>query len=337
MSFWEDCPGPHWSDWFWSVFSCSGLAFAQPIRRYPLDQPEKTSECSFFMAKPTDSKEIVDFLSKNFTITENAECALPEERLTRGIQSDWIVVIAKDKGVIVGTVISRALGSLSFQTVIQSQPKRSKFSSTDYIDFFCVAPDYRKTGVGSDLLKYIDYYSSERGRPIHFFQKELSPLYVIPPLWNGTYIYRETNQVGAVHQTTRIHISTSQKKRDMFQDLKITFLNPKSSLDSRYFVYDCGNFKVHAAITNTYHLYKNCPLGELLFYSVEETTEKIGEKAIASAIEDIIEFSGYRHILMDESVPHLKQMNWKRDASYFIYAYNVNPGKFFSVKPEFWF
>jgi len=335
MSFWEDCPGPHWSDWFWSVFSCSGTPFAQPIRRYPLDLPQKTSSFSLTLAKSADSEAIVEFLTENFTITQKAVCALPVDRLTRGIQSDWLVLIAKENGAIIGTVISRPLGSMSFQTIVESQLKRTKFSYTDYIDFFCVAPDYRKSGLGSDLLKYIDYYSSERGRPIHFFQKELTPLYVIPPLWHGTYVYREIQQAGSMN--TRVQTFSNQKKREIDGQFKITFSNPKASVDSQYYIYDCGNFKIHAAITNTYHLHQNGTMGELLFYSVEDCSEKLEEKNIAAAIEDILEVSGYKYILMDISVPHLKQMNWKRDASYFMYAYNVNPGKFFSVKPEFWF
>ena len=336
MSFWNDCPGPHWSDWFWSAVSCSGIPLAQPIRRNMIELPiQQKKTVSYYLAKPNDSSAIVEFLSNNFRITEKSVCCLPVERLARGLQLDWIAVIAKEKDVIIGIVISRFLGSLVFQSVIDSEVKHSKFTSADYIDFFCVAPSYRKTGVGSELLKYIDYHSTQKGRPIHFFQKELSPLSTLPPLWYGNYIFREILQHGI--SNPRVETYSVQKKRSIQNTFTISFINQKSSQDSKYYIYDNGNFKLHLAITNTYHMYQNSWLGEVLFYSVEESDDTIQNKNIAAAIEEVIEAAGYKYILMDESIPHLKQFNWIRDAPYFLYAYNVNPRKFFSVKPELWF
>jgi GNAT superfamily N-acetyltransferase len=336
MSFWKESPGPTWSDWFSSLVACTGTPLAQPIRRYPLAlSPPASDTIQYCFAKPNDSPSICEFLSEYFQITQNSICCLPVERLTRGIQSDWIVLVAREGNKIIGTVISRLLGSLVFQIQMDSEQKQSRFSSADYIDFFCVHPDYRKSGVGSELLKQIDFYASERGRPIHFFQKEITPLFVIPPLWHGTYIFRECVLSGSTNR--RVNFFHHQVKRNPKTRFELQFANPKSSQDSRYYVNDCGNFKVHLAITNTYHMYQNAWLGEVLFYSVENADDTVQEKNIAAAIEEIIEAAGYRYILMDESIPHLKQFNWIRDASYFIYAYNVNPRKFFSVKPEFWF
>lgn len=335
MSFWKESPGPHWSDWISSLFSCSGVSLAQPIRRNPLALTTYAESVTYSLAKSTEASTIVDFLSEHFKITQNAKCCLPVERLARGLQSDWIMVLAKNEGKIVGVVASRFLGSLMFQTLIESELKQSKYSSADYIDFFCIHPDYRKTGIGSDLLKSIDFYSSERGRPIHFFQKEIIPLSSIPPIWYGSYVVRQI----ILGNTTnpRISLSQHQLKRKIQPEFTISFANPRASQDSRYYVNDCGNFKIHLAITNTYHIFQNAWLGEVLFYSVEDADEEIPLKNIAAAIEEIIEIAGYQYILMDESIPHLKQFNWTRDASYFIYIYNSNPRKFFSVKPLLWF
>jgi len=335
MSFWKESPGPHWSDWISSIFTCSGISLAQPIRRYPLALATSTESVIYSLAKPTESMAIVDFLSQHFKITQNAVCCLPVERLARGLQSDWIMVLAKDEGKIVGVVASRFLGSILFESIVESERKQSKYSSADYIDFFCVHPDYRKTGIGSDLLKSIDFYSSERGRPIHLFQKEITPLSSIPPLWYGSYIVRQIILGNSVNP--RVSAYQHQLKRKIQPDFTISFANARASQDSRYYVNDCGNFKVHLAITNTYHMVQNAWLGEVLFYSVEDAEEEILEKNIAAAIEEILEIAGYQYILMDESIPHLKQFNWTRDASYFVYIYNSNPRKFFSVKPHLWF
>lgn len=335
MSFWKESPGPTWSDWFSSLVACTGIPLAQPIRRFPLALAAPSDLFEYSIAKPNESASICQFLNEYFKITQKSVCCLPVERLSRGIQSDWIVIVARENQKIVGTVISRILGSLVFQMNINAEQKQSRFSSADYIDFFCVHPEYRKSGVGSELLRQVDFYSSERGRPIHFFQKELTPLFVIPPIWYGTYIFRETILSGSNNR--RIETFHHQIKRNPKTSFELQFTSPRSSQDSRYYVNDCGNFKVHLAITNTYHMYQNAWLGEVLFYSVEDADDTVETKNIAAAIEEIIESAGYRYILMDESIPHLKQFNWIRDASYFIYAYNVNPRKFFSVKPEFWF
>ena len=336
MSFWKTSPGPHWSDAFWSMFSCSGIPIAQPIRRYKFPKPE-SSEYSYFLAKPTDAARIAEFLGKHFQITQKTVCTLPVDRLEQGIRTDWIVVCAVLNREIVGTIVSRFLGATIFQTNFETNKKHSKHSKTSYIDFFCVHPDHQKSGVGSLLLRCIDYYTNELGRSIHFFQKELMPLTHLPPLWHGQYIYREI-----MTQSTSDH----RIKRSSFQkqgakpssDLSISFHIPDTSLDTKLYTLDCGNFTVSVAITNTYHTYMNGPVGELLYYRVfSEDNEKIKKKNIAAAIESILSDCSYRFILMDESIPHLKQMNWVRDSSYFIYCYNVNPRRFLSVRPEFWF
>jgi GNAT superfamily N-acetyltransferase len=336
MSFWKESPGPHWSDWISSALSCSGVALAQPIRRFPLAlAPPSDVSISYSLAESENAAAIAKFLSEQFQITAKSVCCLPVERLARGILSDWIAVIARDKANIVGTIISRPLGSVLFQSIVEKEPKQSKFSSADYIDFFCVHPDYRKSGIGSELLKNINFYASERGRPIHFFQKELTPLFALPPLWFGTYIFREAIQSGAGN--SRIQHFSNPKKLRIKNEFQIAFASQRPSQDSRYYINDAGNFKIHLAITNTYHMYQNSWLGEVLFYSLEEADDNIEPKNIAAAIEEIIENSGYRYILMDESIPHLKQFNWIRDASYYVYAYNINPRHFFTVKPNFWF
>lgn len=332
MSFWATSPGPTWADCFWSYCSCAGYPIAQPIRRHRRIKPTP-SEFSYAVAKTADTSQIASFLQTHFKITQDATCNLPEERIIRGIQTDWIFVIAKDKDRIIGTIASRLLGNLQFQMILDSEQKQSTYPNADFIDFFCVDPEYRKSGIGSELLKHIDYYGNRYGRMIHFFQKEISPLYNMPPLWWGTYIFREVMKNGNFNP--KVKISLIHPKYQASKDLEISFSSGIPSVDTKLFVYDCGNFKVSAAITNTYHMYKNSWFGELLFYRVEPVG--VLDKNIAAAIEEIIEVSGYKHILMDESIPHLKQMNWTRDSPYYIYAYNLNPRRFFTVKPEFWF
>lgn len=333
MSFWKSSPGPTWSDLFWSSFSCSGVPIAQPIRRFRFAKP---SSPSFILglAHPSEATAISEFLASHFQITESSSCCLPADRIRYGIETDWIVVVAKQSKQIVGCVLCRFLGAVQFHILHQSQRKSSQFPKSGYIDFFCVAPEFRSTGLSSLLLKAVDYYSNEAGRAILFFQKEISPLLQLPPIWSGTYISREvlktipslsverTRKLPLFQQTAKFHISFVQKVQ---------------SHDTTYYLYDRGNFEIGVAITNTYHTYRGGSIGEVLFYRVQTEDSDVTSTQLASAIEEIIDSSEYRYILMDDSIPHLKQMPWKKDAPYYIYAYNVNPRKFFSVKPDFWF
>ena len=289
-------------------------------------------------AKPVDAEEIAAFLSENFRITEKATCTLPLERLRKGLSTNWIVVYAKKNGSIVGTIASRSLGTTQFHMISEKEQKMSKYPKTGYIDFFCVHPDFRKSGLGTLLLKHIDYYTNEIGRSIHFFQKEITPLLHVPPIWMGTYIVREVNHIGQNPHVTSGHFT--KKLQRLRNDFELVFYTNEQSEDTKLYTYNCGDFKLYLAITNTYHTYNNSWLGEVLFYRVEVDgggRDTIPRKNIAAAIEDVLETSEYRYILMDESIPHLKQMSWKKDAPYYLYAYNVNPRHFFTVKPEFWF
>jgi hypothetical protein len=175
------------------------------------------------------------------------------------------------------------------------------------------------------------------GRCIHFFQKELFPLFHIPPLWQGTYIYREISRQAFTNSVIR-QSSYQKTPAAVTNDLTISFLREEPSQDTKLHTIDCGNFKLSLAITNAYHTYLNRAVGEVLYYRViSENSGTISKKSIAAAIEAVIEDCDYSYILMDESIPHLKQMTWVRDASYSIYAYNLNPRRFWSVRPQLWF
>lgn len=197
MSFWAESPGPNWSDCFWSYFSCTGTPHAYPIRKVQLTKP-KTHFGEVFLASEEDTLEISIFLQEHFRITQKSRCTLTHEKLTEGIQHGWILLFVRNQhGLICGTIASRPLGTCHFQSKRKGEFVRSKCPNVDYIDFFCVHPDFQKSGLGSTLLHWIDYYTSRVHRFIHLFQKEVTPLYALPPLWKGMYIVREI-----VHHTT---------------------------------------------------------------------------------------------------------------------------------------
>lgn len=333
MSFWKQSPGPHWSDAIGALLSCPGTPLAQPIRRDPGPEPI-SSVYTVLRATEKDAERIVDFLEAHFKVTEYTKCRLPVSRLVQAIKKDWFVLYVEKNGKIIGTVACRPLGQLIFRLRKDKEIKISKYSSAGYIDFFCVHPDHQKGGLGSLLLQTIDWTASTHGRPIQFFQKEITPLLKLPPIWKGTYITREIIER---NQNQKIRVSPFLKTSKQDGVFNICFHTQEPSFDTKYYTLDSGDYSVSLAITNLYHSFKGGSIGEVLFYTVDAQWKSVARKNLAAMIEEILSCSGYRYILMDETVPHLKQMPWKKDAPYYLYAYNVNPRHFFNVRPAFWF
>ena len=334
MSFWAQSPGPHWSDCFWSYLLCSGIPHAYPIRKFHLPKPPSGFGEVFF-ASQDDALELSLFLQTYFRITRQSQCVLTEENLIQGFKRGWIVLFTRCKnGLISGTIASRPLGTCQFQMKRKGEFARSKCPNTGYIDFFCVRPDFQKSGVGSTLLHHIDYYTSKINRFIHFFQKELSPLPSLPPLWKGMYIVREISFQTQNPKITRV--SSRVLPPQFHLPFSITFTHEQRAFlsDTIIFKYNTGFFTIYVAITDTFHKARSGGLlGEVLFYRIEGGVPS--RKAIAAALEEVLETAGYNYILMDNSIPHQDIRGWKYDSPYYMYCYNVNPRAFFSCRPEF--
>lgn len=328
MSFWSQSPGPHWSDSFWSCF-LGGAALPHPIRRYKLDTP-KAPLCH--LADETYAHQITDFLIEHFKITTKSTCCITSQRILEGLHNGWTIVVKLDSSKrILGTIISRPLGICTFHN---GGGKNVKVSNTGYIDFFCVHPDYRSSGIGSDLLFWIEFYTNQKAIFVHLFQKELTPLVGLPPLWQGMYIVREVIQNIQNNNIKKIRIQSFN--HGTLPNFSISLLPTIKTNDSQLFFYDCGNFKLYVAVTDTYHTFGGSPIGEVLFYKVE-SDDKISEKNIAASIEEVLDNSSYRYILMDKSIPHLHAYSWKDDAPYYYYMYNINPRHFWNIRPLLWF
>ncbi len=333
MSFWAQSPGPHWSDCFWSYLSCTGTPHAYPIRKLQLGKP-KSKFGELHLASQEDALEICLFLQKYFKITQKSQCSLPQEKLIQEMERGWIFVLFRNQdGLICGTIASRPLGTCHFQMKRRGEFVRSKCPNVGYIDFFCVHPDFQKSGLGSDLLRWIDYYTSKQHRYIHLFQKEITPLYALPPLWKGTYIVREVP-----FRTTNpkiLPVSIRSLPTQLHLPFSMTFLHDHKSFlpDTQILKYNCKTFTIFVAITDTFHRSNGGSIGEILFYRIEGQ-ELPTKKGIAAAIEEVIETAGYQYMLMDESIPHQDIRGWQQDAQYYMYCYNVNPRVFFTCHPE---
>jgi hypothetical protein len=251
-------------------------------------------------------------------------------------------MIARDaSAVIIGSVISRSLGTGQVQQKEGRLKHISELSTSGFIDFLCVHPTYQKKGLASDLLKWIDYETSRENRHIHFFQKELTPLLKVPPLYAGQYIARKVIVSQPSETVTEITDVTNdwipyRSMKETTAPLLIVTRPDKLADHTKLYCYKTRGCKIYLVITDTFHRVSRTGerMGEVLFYwaDIAETPDSI----IANAIEVMIDSAGYEIVLMDSRVPHIPKWGWKADSPYYLYTYNMNPRRFFSVKPWFW-
>lgn len=337
MSFWQNSPGPTWSDSLWSFFVCDGFPHAFPIRREKLLFPR--TRHAICIAHENDAESICQFLKEHFQITKLSICTLDPQQLKEGISKGWEVACAlSEQKEIIGCIVYWPLGTCVFQ----QKEKFSSCANTGFMNFFCVHPDYRNNGLGSELLHFIVSYLSQKGKFVHFFQKEVSPLWMLPSIRSGRYIAREIQCLGVknndiVKWNPKLYF---KEKKTYTKQFTISFVPQKISDITSLYKYDCGTYILYLAISKTFHKHRqtNGEIGEVLFIDYEsEDPELVTKKNVAAGVEEILEQCMFSYIVMDEQIPHQDIRGWKKDASYYTYVYNMNPRHFGSVPVHFWF
>ena len=354
MSFWAQSPGPTWSDYFWSFLICTGSVHAFPINRTQLTIPTGAYSHTLRCATERESEKIATFLQENFQITARTTCVISSERIRQGIATGWYVIYAAgDQGGVMGCIISRPLGECRFFERRGDKLRSSSVRNAGFIDFFCVLPSLQKSGLGSALLNYVRYRTSQQERFVHFFQKELTPLGTLPPIWSGHYIARSVEST-TNHLVGRI--DTDHKEWAHYDAIKLSSAQfavgtrlDKPSHDTQLYRYNANAYSYsngdrsgidfYVVITDTFSVEKGTGrrMGEVLSWWVVPGNghHEPSMKENANAMEVILNSSGYQIILMDSTFPHHE--GWSIDSPYYYYIYNLNPRRFFNIRPWFWF
>ena len=346
MSFWKDSPGPLWKDAFLSLFKKSSNP-AQVYRTEIVKLPPRNSSFQIRLCKTNEMELYADFLQAHFRITEKSRCCISADRLQKGIESGWICLGAFSNETLVGTVISRSMGSCIYTNRSRGIKNGTQvFSNIDYIDFFCVHPEYQKKQIGSDLLKAIDALSTQAGRQIHCFIKEISPLWSIPPVYMSHYIVHiNPSYLHHLPPPSTVNPSDLAVRGARVQTTSgnsLAFLPSKDMLDTTVYFKEIAGGKVYVAIVDLHHRSKarelyGGPIGEILWTWAESKTEILADEEITSTIESMLHLVPFEVLLADKNLPHFDGGSWQTDTPYYIYMYNFNPQQFFSLKPWFLF
>ncbi len=350
MSFWKQSPGPHWNDAISSFFKKNTLP-AHIYQKKKLELPVPSNpKLTLKVCSESEMNLYADFLHEHFKITEKSRCSIPPERLQHGLQHGWICIGAfTESNELIGTIISRPLGTCVYTNRSRGiQYGTQHFENTGYIDFFCVHPKYKKQHIGSELLHFIHAVSSQENRFIHFFIKEISPLWTLPPIYTSQYIVRiNPTYLHYPNPPPTIpldQLSVRGTRQTTLSGNSIACLPTAShtSTDTQIYYKDLIGGRIYMAVTDLYHhartreLYGG-PIGEILWTWAEHKSEFLTDEEIVNGLESMYNLLPYEVLLADINLPHHERGLWQKDSAYFLYVYNLNPQQFFNLKPWFFF
>jgi hypothetical protein len=336
MSFWSHSPGPFWSHFFMSLFSCTeydvGMlnAFLDKSPRKLVAPPgTRVQELT-----ELNAVEIETLLHKHYQTFSKSKIFLTSQRIREGFLYDgWIGVGVYTGLKLIACCISRDLGTL--------QVKTNDIPRAGLVDFFCVETSWRKQGIASFLLQEFVMITAKKRRLVHIFQKEGLPLSPLPPVWQSQYIWRKkglreqsADYIGKEGIATRTHIRSFNYTTVLPYENCIGSIPHQLTGDSELYSFNYKGYVVTLCITDTFH--RSVPegwrIGELSWILPHG---EVPVNVQQLAVEALVDTSPYEILLMDATLPHQKEKGWQKDTPYGYYIFNYNPGHFFTLKPYF--
>lgn len=182
--FFSEVASLSWFTWgkrrfLWSDGDKPKVLYDSPLESKSLS----LSVCKTYPAKAiaTKAKEYCDFLKKYFyEEKEDYILNIPSNRLSDSLaKGDVVGVEIRDKDkVLVGCIFDLYAGSFEEE-------------SMGLVTWMCVAPSWRKKGVGTDLLYALYYYC--RPRRIHWWRNDSFLRSPLPPVYEEHKMTRDRN------------------------------------------------------------------------------------------------------------------------------------------------
>lgn len=316
MSFWNQSPGPSWSQYMKSLWNGEQSPY---VFRDSFSKPS----FSYSLIQASDCSSIVWFLRDHYTIYPRSKVALTEQILQKGIEQEgWIGLCIRYRTTIAGCLFLRPLGFLMAET------KAIENQKAVLVDFFCVNKPLRKTGIGSKLLHACTYEGSQRGYTVYFFVKEGLPHTVCPPLRLSTYIWR--TRIVPMPVNLKEYVTIVQPLSHPTELWSI----PEYPSAARIYQVASPTFTppIYVCLTNMYHV--SVPdgktMGEILWIWYDKQKGSHDEQRIQRVVETVVDMAPYDLVFCDKSIPHDANL-WTTDATYSWYAFNFHPSRFFQT------
>jgi len=216
MSFWSQNPGPTWVQFLIDkLFGTKARILRNSLPAFQ-KKPESLNDIQFQPMDPAKENEYRLFLKENFRTAIFSYYVMPPW------SEDWIGVEARKDGILIGTIVSMKTEIPELSAAASSRPGSA---AAGIIDLYCVHHSYKKSGIGSRLLYEIDLLTSKAGRLAHIFLKEGKPLWFLPPIKSGQWVWR-------IKRSNAKNLITSGKiKLEDFNERTIPLNDPIGYID----------------------------------------------------------------------------------------------------------
>uniref|UniRef100_A0A6C0KVC0 N-acetyltransferase domain-containing protein n=1 Tax=viral metagenome TaxID=1070528 RepID=A0A6C0KVC0_9ZZZZ len=302
MVFWKTHPFfRQWSELFLSqLFEKSDLPS-------PTHCPYEVKTASTLLSERT---EIIYYLQTYFGVPPLKPILDHPEDTLIGKHDE--IIIVRDVNEIVGTLRYKYAGE--FVT--------SNKEPIYLVDCFCIHPLWRRKGVGDYLLTQLHRRSNERGRPYALFLKEGAPLSIwLPPLYTGTYVYREICFMERSQCVTSLYMSQAYRIMDHYRVLQpnlFVIRNPKS-MNQIWKLYRKGIHSILCGIQDSYQRIGTKKMGWITAWIESPAiTDDIREEA-SRMLSDAC-YPRFNMIWMDKQWVGNSTL-WTLDGQFHWYAY----------------
>lgn len=306
IHFWEHAPSIGWVSYLWrKIMGQPTNPVILPVN--PIMLPV-SMDTDILPMKPENATEYADFLEKYFYTHSiiPTTLKLPHAHLEKNLTiKNWIGVEKRDPitHALIGIVISKGAGVLGRE-------------SCGFVDYLCVHPTYRKTGIASQLLRslYTSCVSTDY-RYVQFFVKE-GGFSLLPSLSTETIIAKKpcVNEHYSVEikKMDRESWLSSKKKMD---PTAIILQNYRQDVESELYVATYGASVV---------VFK--PNYEFEYGQLQGSASIIDWHGNAEDNEIIVNNISYDYVYASSKFPHVASIFWKTVGQQSTYAFHLDPG-----------
>ena len=324
MGFWSSTPNVS----YWSYIQSVWLPVKAPsllVNKSTQVILKKTPGAVYRRAVSQNAKQYTKFIETYFNYIEGkTRTVIPPEIIEEGLRNNtWYgIEVRNQDSFIIGIVFS-----IQVQYLYSSEFSKQPLTECGLVDYFCVAPEWRNKGVGTNILTKLFELTSQNGRRSHIFASEGSALfYKIPPFVKGCYIWREKGEqlhknLGELTISKNKQINMGEIWSSIKDDKTFIAYNATSSMSNLIHVdYHDKESSVHIVLRPTYELKEGKKVGEIIAYwGYGVDTYKIYD----FLLDNIPDFDIF---LATTSFP--KRYKWNTGSAFAYYPFHFHPGIF---------
>jgi GNAT superfamily N-acetyltransferase len=317
MSFWALTPNvTQWNliENIWKEPRAPYLLDEKPAHKLAIHSKYKITNCL-----PSASTEYSLFLKKYFSKSSEWILQLPPDLIANGIRLfKWVAVEARtNDGELIGVIFS-----IPFDEFYAPGFQSSPLKNLGLVDYFCVHPSWRRSGVGTGLLHKLFATTKLFGRKAHVFASEgsiFTLFHKVPPFVKNSYIWRE-RETASPPPPPKININKFEKLPYKIPNNSKIFVgtNTKTAETTDIIILTSPTDPTaYVLVKPTYELKNNKPVGEII-------TWWENHPGICDIMLDSLKI--FDIYVAPSNFQHTKK--WNKGATFAYYAFHFNPAQF---------